>query len=155
MSSHIDFILPECCCQYVYPTKWFRPGHFTYVSCICSWHKFRYLLNYKNNRDAWKNDRAWSFDPYLECRNNVRWKKFVITLNETSDLTLAQSVLYKLFCTKAYLFSIQINHQPDETIFQFIILTFIYSSTCFGRLPAHHQELNDCFYLRTVVTVVL
>ena len=39
---------------------------------------------------------------------------------------------------------IQINHQPDETIFQFIILTFVYSSTCFGRFPAHHQEPNDC-----------
>jgi hypothetical protein len=48
--------------------------------------------------------------------------------------------------------TIQINHQPDATVFQFIILTFIYSSTCFGRFPAHHQELNDCsgshwFYL--------
>jgi hypothetical protein len=48
---------------------------------------------------------------------------------------------------------IQINHQPDATIFQFIILMFIYSSTCFGRFPAHHQELIDCsgsfwFYLR-------
>ena len=56
--------------------------------------------------------------------------------------------------------TIQINHQPDATLFQFIILTFIYSSTCFGRSPAHHQELNDCssslwFYLRIVVTVVL
>jgi len=55
---------------------------------------------------------------------------------------------------------IQINHQPDTTIFQFIILTFIYSSTCFRRSPAHHQELNDCsgslwFYLRIVVIVVL
>ena len=54
----------------------------------------------------------------------------------------------------------QINHQPDATIFQFIILTFIYSSTCFGRFPANHQELNDCsgslwFYPRIVVTVVL
>jgi hypothetical protein len=28
--------------------------------------------------------------------------------------------------------TILINHQPDATIFQFIILTFIYSSTCFG-----------------------
>jgi hypothetical protein len=33
-------------------------------------------------------------------------------------------------------------------------------STCFGRFPAHHQELNDCsgslwFYLRIVVIVVL
>jgi hypothetical protein len=39
---------------------------------------------------------------------------------------------------------IQINHQPDATVFQFIILTFIYSSTCFGRFPAHHQKLNNC-----------
>jgi len=27
--------------------------------------------------------------------------------------------------------TIQINHQPDATIFQFIILKFIYSQTCF------------------------
>jgi len=56
--------------------------------------------------------------------------------------------------------TIEINHQPDATVFQFIILTFIYSSACFGRCPAHHQELSDCsgslwFYLRVVVTVVL
>jgi hypothetical protein len=56
--------------------------------------------------------------------------------------------------------TIQINHQPDATIFQFIILMFVYRSTCFVRFPAHHQELNDCsdslwFYLRIVVTVVL
>ena len=42
----------------------------------------------------------------------------------------------------------------------FFILTFIYSSSSFGRFPAHHQELDDCsgslwFYLRVVVTVVL
>jgi hypothetical protein len=56
--------------------------------------------------------------------------------------------------------TIQINHQPGATIFQFIILMFIYSWTCFGRFPAHHQELNDCsgslwFYLRIVFIVVL
>ena len=55
---------------------------------------------------------------------------------------------------------IQINHQCSATIFQFIILTFVNSSTCFGRFPAHHQELNDCrgsfwFYLLIVVTVML
>jgi len=55
---------------------------------------------------------------------------------------------------------IQINHQSDATVFQFIILTSVYSSTCFGRFPAHHQKLNDCsgslwFYLRIVVIVVL
>jgi len=38
--------------------------------------------------------------------------------------------------------TIQINHQPDATIFQFIFLTFIYSSTCFRRSPAHHQKLT-------------
>jgi hypothetical protein len=43
---------------------------------------------------------------------------------------------------------------------QFIILTFIYTSTCFGRAHAHHQELNNCssslwFYLRIVVVAVL
>jgi hypothetical protein len=47
-----------------------------------------------------------------------------------------------------------------QQFFQFIILTFVYSSKCFGRFPAHHQELNDYsgslwFYLRIVVTVVL
>ena len=56
--------------------------------------------------------------------------------------------------------NIQIIHQPDATVFQFIILTFIYSSTCFGRFTAHHHELNDCsgslwFYLRIVVILVL
>jgi hypothetical protein len=56
--------------------------------------------------------------------------------------------------------TIQINHQPVVTIFLFIIPKFVYSSTCLGRFPAHHQELNDCsgslwFYLRIVVTVVL
>jgi hypothetical protein len=43
---------------------------------------------------------------------------------------------------------------------QFIIPTFIYSSTCFGRSRAYHQELNNCssslwFYLRSVVIAVL
>jgi len=56
--------------------------------------------------------------------------------------------------------TIQINHQPDATVFQFIILTFTYIPTCFGRFPAHYQELNDCssslwFYLHIVVTLVL
>jgi len=56
--------------------------------------------------------------------------------------------------------TIQINHQPDATVFQFIVVTFIYSSTCFGRSPAHRLELNDCsssvwFYLRIVVIAVL
>ena len=47
-----------------------------------------------------------------------------------------------------------------QQFLKFIILTFIYSSTCFGSLHAHHQELNKCssslwFYLRIVVIAVL
>jgi hypothetical protein len=56
--------------------------------------------------------------------------------------------------------TIQINHQPNAKNFQFIILTFFYSSTYFGCFPAHHQEINECsgsrwFYFRIVVRVVL
>jgi hypothetical protein len=62
---------------------------------------------------------------------------------------LKQAVRYKdkfqfKACKSVYQRTIQINNQPDATVFQFIILTFIYSSTCFGRFPDHHQELNDC-----------
>ena len=47
-----------------------------------------------------------------------------------------------------------------QKVLQFITLTFIYSSTCFGRPRAHHQELNNCssrlwFYRRSVVIAVL
>jgi hypothetical protein len=68
---------------------------------------------------------------------------------------------FPLYCFgTGVLHLIQIIHQPDATIFQFIILTFVYNSTCVGRFPAHHQELNDCtgslwFYLCIVVIVVL
>jgi len=50
--------------------------------------------------------------------------------------------------------------QPDATISQFYYLTFMYSSTCFGRPHAHPQELNNCssslwFYRWSVVVAVL
>jgi hypothetical protein len=74
-----------------------------------------------------------------------------VQCNATYEFKVCKSVHHR---------TVQINHQPDATIFQFIILTLIYSSTCFGRFPAHHQELNDCssslwFYLRIVVIAVL
>jgi hypothetical protein len=82
------------------------------------------------------------------------------TAGTTSLLAAHKVHLYKFkVCKSVHHRTIQIAHQPDATIFQFIILTFIYISTCFGRSPAHHQELNDCsgslwFYLRTVVIPV-
>ena len=47
-----------------------------------------------------------------------------------------------------------------QKFLQFIILTFIYSSTCFGRPHAHHQELNNCssslwFHRWSVVVAML
>jgi len=46
-----------------------------------------------------------------------------------------------------------------QQFLQFIILTFIYSSTCVGCPHAHYQELNNCssnlwFYLRIVVIAI-
>jgi hypothetical protein len=51
-------------------------------------------------------------------------------------------------------------NQLDATTSQVYYLTFMYSSTCFGRPHAHHQELNNCssslwFYLCVVVVAVL
>jgi hypothetical protein len=75
---------------------------------------------------------------------------------------IIQFVVFLKFkvCKSVHHRIIQIIHQPDATIFQFIILTFVYSSTGLGRFSAHHHELNDCsgslwFYLLIVVTVVL
>jgi hypothetical protein len=47
-----------------------------------------------------------------------------------------------------------------QQFLKYIFLAFIYSSTCFGRPNAHHQELNNCssslwFYIRSVVIAVL
>ena len=47
-----------------------------------------------------------------------------------------------------------------QQFLQFIILTFTYSSTCFGRPHLHYQELNNCssslwFYRWSVVVTVL
>ena len=47
-----------------------------------------------------------------------------------------------------------------QQLLKFYYLTFMYTSTCFGRPHAHHQELYNCssrlwFYLRSVVIAVL
>jgi hypothetical protein len=87
------------------------------------------------------------------------WAGWSKTFIAVISLPLPPVLYHKTFGT-GVLHLIQINHQPDATLFQFLILTFVYSLTCFGRFPAHHQELNDCsgslwFYLRVVVIVVL
>jgi hypothetical protein len=56
--------------------------------------------------------------------------------------------------------TIQINHQPDATIFSVYYPDICLQLNMFRAFPARHQELNDCsgslwFYLRTVVAVML
>ena len=82
------------------------------------------------------------------------------TLHELRTLGQIELETKLQVCKSVHQSTIQINHQPDATILQFILLTFIYSSTCFGHSPAHHHELNDWssslpFYLRIVVIAVL
>ena len=52
---------------------------------------------------------------------------------------ISEPLIFFKVCKSVHHRTIQIDHQPDATILQFIILTFIYSSTCFGCLSAHHQ----------------
>ena len=94
---------------------------------------------------------------YRLFHNGTFFSSCIINILHTGVLNL--NVKFKV-CKSVHHRTIQINHQPDVTVFQFIILTFVYSSTCFGRFPAHHQELSDCcgslwLYPRIVVTVVL
>jgi hypothetical protein len=56
-------------------------------------------------------------------------------------------------CKSVHHRTIKINHQPDSTIFKFIILAFIYSSTGFGHcvrgragLPARPRTQHDCHH---------
>jgi hypothetical protein len=46
-------------------------------------------------------------------------------------------------CSKT-LTAVQINQPNNCNNFSSIYLTFMYSSTCFGRPHAHPQELNNC-----------
>ena len=90
---------------------------------------------------------------FFICWLTVWWKHYFCKCGKRKQTVQLIAVNIMLVETA---FKIQINHQPNATIFQFFILTSVYSSTCFGRFPAHHQELNDCsgslwFYLRIMV----
>jgi hypothetical protein len=57
-------------------------------------------------------------------------------------------------------FFFNLINQPDAATSQVYYLLFKYSSTCFGRLYAHHQELNNWssslwFYRWSLVIAVL
>jgi len=48
------------------------------------------------------------------------------------------------FATPCIIIQFKEINQVDATIPQVYYLTFMYSSTCFGRPHAHHQALNNC-----------
>ena len=100
--------------------------------------------------------------PGSDLVEHVKTEQRNVSLPQLKNLKILS--LYKPREVKVYKSvhhrTIQSNHQPDATVFQFIILNLVYSSTCIGRFPTHYQELNDCsgslwFDLRIVVTVVL
>ena len=116
--------------------------------CFCTC-----LMNNNNNN----NNNSVNYR-YASLTAEIRSEKCVVRRFRRCANVIECIYLFKV-CKSVDHRTIQINHQPDATVFQFIILTFIYSSTCFGRFAAHYQELNDCsgrlwFYLRIVVTVV-
>jgi hypothetical protein len=51
-----------------------------------------------------------------------------------------------MVCKSVHRHIVHIHHHLDAPIFQFIILMFVLSSTCFGRFPKQNQQLNDCCY---------
>ena len=92
--------------------------------------------------------------------DNERYKNGLRCSTRVRQIHIISNIRLGHLSSFCLIFSnVQINHQPDAAIFQFI-MTFIHSSTCFGRFPTHHQELNDCsgslwFYLRIVVIAVM
>jgi len=64
------------------------------------------------------------------------------------------------FASPCIIIQFKYINQLDTTTSQVYYLTFMYSSTCFGRPHVHHQELNNCssslwFYRWNVVIAVL
>ena len=101
------------------------------------------LCGSKGQMFHWKQLPPFHNLPLWKCRQRVSPQRRLLS-------AVLHGVMFKkevIFILRQFVWCItivQINHQPDATIFQFIIQTFIYISTCFGRFLAHHQELNDC-----------
>jgi protein-S-isoprenylcysteine O-methyltransferase Ste14 len=80
-------------------------------------------------------------------------------MNEDIYISSTYTYIFKV-CKFVHHHKLKQINQLDATIPQVYYLTFIYSSTCFGRPHAHHQELNNCssslwFYRWSVVVAVL
>jgi hypothetical protein len=143
--SRVGHVVTVCMKFWKY-NGWVGFSSIMFVACFVK------SISLKVNRRTHTHARTHHGDlinPLICCKEKI-WTETPLFPGSCGFLTFRHRVLHL----------IQINHQPDATVFQFIILTFVYSSTCFGRFFAHHQELIDCsgslwFYLRIVVIVVL
>jgi hypothetical protein len=98
-------------------------------------HKKEY--NIQNTEKVWNQELLKNF-PMCEQHEQfvVLWKT---QWTRNARIARSNGAVFNDGFGKRFLL-IQIDHQPDATIFQFIILTFIYSSTCFGRSPGPTRQ---------------
>jgi hypothetical protein len=82
----------------------------------------------------------------LKERRFLQWNLFS---RRTKFLNIMIMVL--TFWHRSFTFNSNKSPTWCNIFFQFIILTFIYSSTSFGRFPAHHQKLQ-CLHWQTLVS---
>jgi hypothetical protein len=80
-------------------------------------------------------DYSWILS--MSCSNQVMLKYSSITLIKLTIVHLKSASTCIIAQFK------QIN-QLDATVSQIYYLTFMYSSTCFGRSHVYYQELNNC-----------
>jgi hypothetical protein len=90
---------------------------------------------------------------------STHWIKVWVGLNNRSGWYGEQNNIVPLSRIKLQLLRFKQINQPDTTTSQVYYLSFKYSSTCFGRPHAHHQQLNCSsslwFYRWSVVVAVL
>jgi hypothetical protein len=76
----------------------------------------------------------------------LKWKLLLLNKQKKNTCKQKFEVKYKEGCDNfdvrksVHHHTIQIIQLQDATVSQVYYLTFMCGSTCFGRLPAHHQE---------------
>jgi hypothetical protein len=93
-----------------------------------------------NSCQIWGSDSGFSVDSGFFGA----WHRVVSDISTNSTVFISKvKTTFKVYkCVHHH--TIQINHHLHATVSPVYYLTFIYSSTCFGRLHTHHQELNNC-----------
>ena len=111
-----------------------------------------------------RRDAVWVVDIFTDVSD----VSFASIINFSFSLLVPFKLIYVIYTFLAFLIQVtySASHNSNKSTNQMqpihpvYYLTFMYSSTCFGRPHADHQELNNCssslwFYLRSVVIAVL